>query len=203
MSECFSEDRLDDYLLNRLAEAERAGFEEHYFNCPGCFAALQSRDLVRQAVRAAGQPPRTAPAEAARPHGLRPWLAAAGAIGALAVLTLTLGPGLWRKAPVWTPPTTDAVRGTAVAVRTPQGLMETAPAALEWHALGEGVEYAVTLNGPGLDWSGRTREARIALPAAVREAQRPGPEYRWQVKAFAPQGYFMGASETQVFRVGR
>lgn len=203
MSECYSENRIDDYLLNRMAEAERAGFEEHYFNCPDCFAALQSRDLVRRAVRAAGPSPRTAPDGAVRPVGLRPWRPWLAAAGALAVLTLTLGPGLWKKAPVWTPPTTDAVRGAAVTVLAPKGSAESAPAALEWSPLGEGVEYAVTLNGPGLEWSGRTREARIALPAAVRDALRSGTEYRWQVKAFAPQGYFMGSSGTQVFRFGR
>jgi hypothetical protein len=77
------------------------------------------------------------------------------------------------------------------------------PSALEWRPLGEGVGYSVTLSGPGLDWSDRTQEPRIVLPAKVREALLPDTEYRWQVKAFAPQGFFMGTSGPQSFRIGR
>jgi hypothetical protein len=33
MKPCRFEDRIDDYLLNRLPEDQTAEFEEHYFNC--------------------------------------------------------------------------------------------------------------------------------------------------------------------------
>jgi hypothetical protein len=61
----------------------------------------------------------------------------------------------------------------------------------------------VSLNGPGVEWSGRTREPRIAIPEPIRRTLRPGTEYRWQVKAFAPQGFFTGTSGTQKFRIAR
>jgi hypothetical protein len=206
MRYCPQESRIDDYLLNRMDESERTGFEEHYFDCAACFRALEKRDLLLRAVKAAGSPALAVPPRHPRPLGhwiFRPWMAAAGAAGALLVAGLLLGPGLLRKPTVWTPPTGDAVRGGSITLVAPLGGVAAIPSALEWRPLGEDVEYAVTLSGPGVDLSEKTREPRIALPAKVREALRPDTEYRWQVKAFAPQGFFMGTSGPQSFRIGR
>jgi hypothetical protein len=130
-------------------------------------------------------------------------MAVAGAIGLLLVLGILFAPGPFHKPAPWTPPTEDAVRGGMIAAIAPLGDAAAAPAGLEWRPLGEGVEYAVALTGPGVDWSGRTREPRITLPEPIRAALRPGAEYRWQVKAFAPQGYFTGTSGTRTFRIAR
>jgi len=40
MKKCMFEDFIDDYLLNRLVKNKENKFEEHYFNCPFCFAQL-------------------------------------------------------------------------------------------------------------------------------------------------------------------
>jgi hypothetical protein len=204
MRVCPERSSIDDYLLNRMDESERTGFEQHYFDCASCFQALEKRDLVLRAVKAAGSPVLAVPFESPISRGrrlFRPWMAAAA--GALLLAGVLLGPGLLRKPAVWIPPTNDAVRGGTIEAVAPVGGTPAAPAALEWRPLGEGVEYAVTLSGPGVDWSGRTRETRIALPAPVRDGLRPDTDYRWQVKAFAPQGFFMGTSGPQRFRIGR
>ena len=73
------------YLLDEMSELERHRFEEHYFDCVDCAEEVRLGAVVREEVRAGGQP-----AEAARPHGLRlvakprnlftvvvPWAAAA------------------------------------------------------------------------------------------------------------------------------
>jgi hypothetical protein len=206
MRYCPQKSRIDDYLLNRMDESERTAFEEHFFDCASCFRALEKRDLVLRAVKAAGSAAFAVPSLSPRPRGhwiFRPWMAVAGAAGALLAAGLLLGPGLLRKTPAWIPPTADTVRGGSITAVAPMGGVTAAPAALEWRPLGDGVGYAVTLSGPGLDWSDRTQEPRIALPAKVREALRPDTEYRWQVKAFAPQGFFMGTSGPQSFRIGR
>jgi hypothetical protein len=200
---CPWENQIDDYLLKRLEESERARFEEHYFNCAACFRALEERDLLVRAVKAAGTPvPAAAPARrrAAGIRILRPWMAAAAVV---LVLGIVFGPGLFHKRAAWTPPTDDTVRGGAIAAVAPRGDAPEAPAALEWKPMADGVEYSVTLSGPGVEWSGRTRQSKIDLPEKIRGALRPGADYRWQVKAFAPQGYFTGNSETLTFRIAR
>lgn len=189
-----------------MDEPERSRFEEHYFNCAACFRALEKHELVLRAVKTAGRTALATPFARRRPWAdwtLRPWMAAAGAGALLLVLGIFFGPGAFRKPSPWTPPTEDAVRGGTITAIAPLGDAAAAPAALEWRPLGEGDEYAATLSGPGVDWSGRTREPRIVLPEPIRAALRPGEEYRWQVKAFAPQGYFTGTSGTRTFRITR
>ena len=204
MHSCPWENQIDDYLLNRLDESERTRFEEHYFNCAACFGALQERDLLVRAVKAAGAPVSAAAPARRREAGiriLRPWMAAAAGV---LVLGIVVGPGLFHKRSAWTPPTADTVRGGAIVAVSPRGDAPEAPAALEWKPLAEGIEYSVTLSGPGVEWSsGRTRQSNIDLPEKIRGALRPGADYHWQVKAFAPQGYFTGNSETLTFRIAR
>jgi hypothetical protein len=206
MKSCSQENRIDDYLLERMDESERTRFEEHYFNCSACFRAVQERDLALRAVKTAGVPAFSAVRERPRRGAfgiLRPWTAAVGGVCLLFVFGVLFGPGFFRKPTPWIPPIEDAVRGGAIAAIAPLGDAAATPAALEWRPVGEGVEYAVTLTGPDVEWSGRTRESRIALPDATRRALRSGAEYRWQVKAFAPQGFFTGTSGTQTFRIAR
>jgi hypothetical protein len=203
MHSCPWENQIDDYLLKRLEESERDRFEEHYFNCAACFGALEGRDLLVRAVKAAGAPVPAAEPARRREAGiriLRPWMAAAAAV---LVLGIVFGPGLFHKRAAWTPPTADTVRGGAIVAVAPRGDAPEAPAALEWKPMAEGIEYSVTLSGPGVEWSGRTRQSNIDLPEKIRGALRPGADYRWQVKAFAPQGYFTGNSETLTFRILR
>ena len=204
MRSCPQKYQIDDYLLNRMEESGRVRFEEHFFNCTACFGAVRERDLVLRAVKSSGAPA-FAVESARRRRGsgwfLRPWTAAAGAAGLLLILGILFGPGLFQKPASWIPPTNDAVRGGTITAIAPLGDAAAAPTALEWRPLGEGIEYAVTLTGPGVEWSGRTQEPRIILPEPIRGALRPGAKYHWQVKAFAPQGFFTGTSGTRTFRI--
>ena len=112
MRSCPWENQIDDFLLNRLEEPERARFEEHYFNCAACFEALAERDLLVRAVKAAGATvPAAAPRREANIRILRPWMAAASVV---LVLGIVFGPGLFHKRAAWTPPTDDTVRGGAI-----------------------------------------------------------------------------------------
>ena len=41
------EEALEGYLLGRLNEEDREAFEEHYFECAGCFDELRALQAVR------------------------------------------------------------------------------------------------------------------------------------------------------------
>ncbi len=43
MKECNFENRIDDYLLNRMTEENKEMFEIHFFNCPDCFEKIEER----------------------------------------------------------------------------------------------------------------------------------------------------------------
>lgn len=203
MSYCPQANQIDDYLFNRLGESESGDFEEHYFNCPACFRALEERELLIRSVKTAGEkvPAPTLQPRPAWKRVLRPWPIAA-ACAALAVLTILIAPWQARR-PSWTPPVSQTLRGGAIVGLAPQGAISTVPAALSWQSAAPGLEYAITLKGPGVEWSEKTEKTRIELPAEIRQSLRPNAEYRWQVKAFAPQGYLTANSDAVTFRLAR
>lgn len=41
----------EDYLANRLDESTRSAFEDHFFECDACFAALETEDALARASR--------------------------------------------------------------------------------------------------------------------------------------------------------
>lgn len=203
---CPAEDRLDDYLLNRLNEADRAAFEEHFFNCDSCFQAMVERDALLRAVRSRGGECFGSEARRGR-RTLRAtigWLfpAVAGA-AFLLVAALTFLTRFRSEPAPFVPPTDDTLRGGSVEIVAPRGTVTAAPAVLEWTAGPAGWDYSVILRGPGLDWSGRTAESKLAVPEDVRRSIQPGMEYTWQVKAFAEGGALTANSAPVVFRVVR
>ncbi|MGB7296993.1 MAG: zf-HC2 domain-containing protein, partial [Candidatus Aminicenantales bacterium] len=54
MKKCQYADEIDDYLLNRLEGAAKEQFEEHYFNCPSCFQAMEERDALISTIKSRG-----------------------------------------------------------------------------------------------------------------------------------------------------
>jgi len=208
MARCFQEEQIDDYLLGRLGETESGRFEEHYFNCSSCFARLAEREELIGVIRSKGRDIFKAPLrpEKARRRFalLRPWPAAAVlvAAGALAVvLLLPRAPETPLKFP---PPADDTLRGGSIAIIAPQGELASTPAALEWEAGAAGLDYQVTLTGPGLvEWTKDATETRVPLPEEIKRALKPGAEYSWKVKAFRKTGAFTGSSKETRFRIAR
>jgi len=54
MNSCRFRQAIDDYLLQRLGEEEKAGFEEHFFNCRDCFEELKAREEILRVIKARG-----------------------------------------------------------------------------------------------------------------------------------------------------
>jgi tetratricopeptide (TPR) repeat protein len=91
----------EQYLLGQLTEAEQQAFEEHYFDCPRCYAQLRDlRDLQQELGQIAPQirQERAAPVAAWMPRWA--WLASA------AVALVVAGLLLVSRTPVRQPPST-------------------------------------------------------------------------------------------------
>lgn len=204
MINCRNRKLIDDYLLDRLSSPARDRFEEHLFNCDQCFRDVRERQAMLAAVRAHG--PRIFAGRPVQHSGRLGWLrywpyAFAGAAALLAAwIGLRPEPDLPDLAPL-TAPVGDAVRGAAVEMVAPLGLQPKTPAVLEWKPAGAGADYNVEIRGPGWDWSARSGEARLELPAEIRAKLLPGVEYRWKVRAFAPEGGLLAVSKDAVFRI--
>ncbi len=206
MNHCQYGRQIDDYLMDRLSGPDRDAYEEHFFNCDECFRSVRDGQALLAAVRAHGRrifvevPGRRLP----RAGWLRHWpYAFAGAAVLFAAwIGLRPRPSMPDLMPM-TAPVSDAVRGAAVVPIAPLGVQSLAPSVLEWKPAGPGTSYEVTLTGRGLSWSDRTTAGRIELPDAIRALLVPGQEYRWKVRAFAPQGGFLGASDYAVFRLAK
>ena len=207
MKRCSWNDRVDDYVLGRMDEAERERIEAHYFECPDCFRAVEEKDALIRTLRARGQEIFAAAPAPVRTKTsaltLRPWLSAAAVTAVfIAAAVLILG---YRRAvpPQFTAPTNDTVRGLNLAPVGPVGSVAANPAVLEWQTAGPGVTYKITLQGAGVDWSAQTAEPRVVLPDDLRRGLRPGVDYTWQVRAFAEMGFLTGISPPIVFRIAR
>lgn len=204
MINCRSRKLIDDFLLGRLLGPERDDFDEHLFNCNKCFRDVREREALLAAVRAHGRSifAVTSGRRPSRLGWLRNWPYAFAGAAALLAAWIGLRPGssLPELLPL-TAPVSDAVRGAGVETVAPLGAQTQAPAALEWKPAGAGASYTVTLSGPGLAWSGRTAAGRIELPAEIQAKLLPGVEYRWKVRAFAPEGGLLAVSEDAVFSI--
>lgn len=205
MKNCDFNQRIDDFLLDRMNGPDRERFEEHLFNCDRCFRDASERWTILTTVRAHGRKlfsAEAAPKPRPRAAFLRLWPYATAAVAVLIAVWIGINPG--RPAPSLLPltaPVDDTVRGGSVELVSPLGALTTSPSALGWKSAGTEVSYSITLTGPGLNWTGDASEARIDLPADVRSRLVAGVEYRWKVKAFARQGGFLGASQEGVFRI--
>jgi len=171
-SERWPADVAERYLQGRLDEEEASAYEDHFFECEACFAALSDLRALQDGLS------RTRRAVEARPWIVRPprWVAAAAA-----VLVLGLAVAFWlpRRAP--TPPPSADAGSRAVTVAAP------APGASSLAELArvEAPPWTPTrLRGPESEASRRFRDAMepyakgdwgAALPL-LREAARLQPE---------------------------
>jgi len=208
MTSCCYRDDIDEYLLNRLSEEDKAAFEEHYFNCKACFQELKARAEVLRVIKNRGQDLFRSPDKAglplARPRKLnfKPALWGAAAAGVVALIVCVILITRPREtAPTFTLSGDDTVRGQAIGLIFPRGDVALTPVFLEWSPLAEGAEYTVSLFDQQRLWSETTRECRIRLPEEVRQRMIPGQAYSWQVKAFSPQGALTAISSRLQFKI--
>lgn len=212
MKKCIHEDLIDDYLLNRLSQADREAFEEHYFNCQHCFKELSERDEILSVIKKEGphlfkeiynKEATQKPSWKQRLAGAltsRPW----ATVAASAVLVLLIAVGLRILYPP-SPPhffiNEDQVRGESITLISPVIDIKAIPSEFKWTSLGENVVYKVYIYNHELLWSTETRENSIILPLEVREKMIAGEKYSWQVKAFSEDGVLISVSSRVQFKV--
>jgi Putative zinc-finger len=80
------EEILESYLTGRLSEEDREPFEEHYFECAGCFNDLRALQAIQRELRLGG-----AEFEAQKRHPFFQWIPVAG-LSVVGVLVLA---GQW------------------------------------------------------------------------------------------------------------
>lgn len=202
MKKCRYEDKIDEYLLNRLEGTERDAFEEHYFNCEDCFRMLRERERLIGAVKLRGRALLEAPPVRSlvrRPAPLA-WAAAAAGVALIAATILVL-PRFGRRAPEIVLTGDGAVRGGTIACLFPNGDLPEPPAAFAWRAPGTDLEFRVYLFRSDVIWTETTRANALALPPEIRARIADGEAYEWQVKAFSPQGGLAALSDRVRFQV--
>lgn len=203
MRECEFKGLIDEYLLGRLSQEETARFEEHYFNCPSCFAETTLRNeiigVVRQGAAFSHEP---APARAGNGLFTR-WAVICASAAAVLLAAWMLIPRPGSVAPQFVLTSDSVVRGASVAVVSPSANLDQAPAYLEWRAAGDGLDYRVTISNDKLLWSAITKGIKIAVPEEIRKSLKGNTTYSWQVKAFDKSGTLVSASAPTAFQIGR
>jgi len=212
MKPCRFEDRIDDYLLNRLPEDQTAEFEEHYFNCAPCFAELTARSEILSVVKT-GDLFRTAPESVKAEAESATWLrrlwafltpqrwALAGAAAVVLIAVAIILPQRRGQAPDFLL-TDDALRGGAITIISPVNYVRTSSAApFEWQSYGEGIEYKFSIGNHKPMWETPTMETSITLPEEIQAKLVPGETYTWQVKGFKKDGTLVAISSKVRFRV--
>ncbi len=213
MKQCLFEGQIDDYLLNRLEGDAKERFEEHYFNCTGCFAQLQERDELVSAIKAKGawlfarerQP--EVKGWAAALGKMTDWLTprqwATAAISAAVILFTVFGalPLLRHQTPQFTLSDSEVVRGRSLSLITPLIDVKAVPPYFEWAKLANAAEYKISIYNGALLWSASTADTRIAVPEEVKLKIVAGRAYAWQVKAFSANGTLVAVSSRVRFQV--
>ncbi|MGQ9470775.1 MAG: anti-sigma factor family protein [Candidatus Aminicenantales bacterium] len=212
MGRCRLEELIDGYLLNRLDGEEAERFEEHYFNCPRCFAQLQARDELIRAVKEQG-PGLVQDLHPARPKVLswasdvwmtivnHPWTLAPAVAALFLAAILIFSPFSKEKAPSFILNGDSVIRGQAINLISPIIDVSSPPLFFEWKKQGENLEYKIAVFNSGLLWTATTRETRIQVPEEVRQKMIPGEKYSWQVKAFSATGALLAVSSRVQFMI--
>lgn len=214
MRKCPFEEKIDDYLLEKLEDADRRAFEGHIFNCPSCFSLTSERDEILHVIKTdptllaetGDAPEKTRPA-----FNRRLWLASfkprewalAGLTACVSLVVLALLLTRPSESPVFLLEDDDAVRGRAVTLISPVIDIVGIPAYFEWREVGEDALYDLTLSNHVVLWKTTTRGNRVALPADIRAKMTAGETYSWQIKAFTAQGTLIAVSSRVRFTVDR
>lgn len=214
MKKCTFEDRIDDYLFNRLDEDKKREFEEHYFNCTSCFEKMTERDELVSVIKNKGNIifKDEYIAEAAKGETwlekitsfLTPRQWALATISAALLLIVVFGVLPYLKT---TPPqffiNEDSIRTYKITLISPVIDMETVHSKFEWIKLKrQDVEYKIYIyNNGDMLWSDSTKENFIILPEKTKKLLTAGEKYSWQVKAFSPEGTLISVSGKVQFKI--
>jgi hypothetical protein len=228
MKICQTEICVDDYLLDRLNEAGREEFEDHYFNCPACFETVSERAEMIAVIKEQGKSVfkeqlTTQPAKSglmARALALlspRQWAAAAVSTVLIVVAVIGIMPRPNNTTSLEFFVNDDVVRGDSVTLISPVINSSDVPKEFRWESSGEGVGYRISLyshlqmqgegqgyvHEPELLWSGDTAETSIFLPDEVASKMAAGGKYSWQVRAFSAEGSLIAVSSRAQFQITR
>jgi len=97
----------------------------------------------------------------------------------------------------------ETVRGASLTLISPVDGVKGVPAEFRWQALGENVEYQVSIYDERLVWKTSTKESRIIPPEDVKLRMAAGRAYSWQVKAFSREGTLIAVSSRVQFAITR
>ena len=211
MRNCKYDKLIDDYLFNRLSEEGRQEFEEHYFDCPVCFAKLEERETLITAVKYKGheifqdieqEEIQRLPLLEQITAFLTPkqWALATATAALLIVVALAVIPNLTTTQPEFFV-NDDLVRGGSIKLISPVITVQAIPSQFRWESLGDDVEYKIEIFNHNLMWSATTTNNFIALPDEVKNRMVSGEKYSWQVKAFSKEGTLIAVSSRVQFPV--
>jgi hypothetical protein len=213
MKTCRFEQKIDDYLLGRIKEEEKAEFEEHYFNCASCFQKTRERDQLIGVIKSSESlfAEQRQPAGEASPA---PWYdrvfafltpkqwALAGAAAALVLITVfTIIPNGGNVTPKFVLNGEETVRGESLTLISPVIDIAVIPPSFEWKKLGDDLEYSISIYNHDLLWKATTRDNRIVLPDEIRAKMSAGQKYSWQVRAFSEDGTLIAVSSRVQFQI--
>jgi hypothetical protein len=214
MKKCKFEDRIDDYLYNRLDATQRQEFEQHYFNCSHCFEKMKERDEMITVIKAKGNEifqdayaPRKARHSALESLYAfltpRQWVLAAASAALILVVALGIIPRLKTKSPEFFI-NEDLVRGSSITLISPViDNLHQVPSQFRWQALGENIDYRLFIYSENeLIWSTNTKDNFVTLSTEIKALLTPGHKYSWQVKAFSPEGTLIAVSSRVQFSFG-
>jgi hypothetical protein len=209
---CKFEELIDDYLLNRLPEAEQEIFEEHYFNCSHCFQEIQDRYDLISVIKSQGDKIFRDMEVVEKPEKIslvnsissfltpKHWLMVA--VSAILVVIVVIGviPSLKKTAPQFYV-SDDLVRGEIITLISPVLNIDDIPSFFRWKKEGDNVEYKVSIYKEKLLWTTTTKENFVTLPEDIKNQIQPGEQYFWQVRAFSPEGTLIAVSSRVRFMI--
>jgi hypothetical protein len=212
MQTCFSSDKIDDYLLQRLTEEEARAWEEHYFNCPDCFRDMSEREELMAVIKSRGpeifdEPRASAWTEPSRVEKFlnfftpRRWVFVSLAVIALIVIVFGVMPRQRPAPPHFVLDGEEVLRGETLTLISPVIDVTEPPPVFEWKTLPDADEYKVSLYAETLIWSVTTKNNSVALPEEIKAQLAPEQKYSWQVKAFSLQGQLIAVSSRLHFQI--
>jgi len=212
MKKCEYEDLIDDYLRNKLSEAETEKFEEHYFNCSSCFQKMTEREELISVIKNKGyeifqdeylseetkKSPWYEPVVSF--FTPRQWAWAAASAAVMLIVVLAVIPIMKSSSPQFFI-NEDLVRGQSITLISPVIDIKTVPSEFKWKNLGKDVEYKIYIYNDHLLWTGTTKQNSITLPDEVKKLMTTDQKYSWQVKAFSPEGSLISVSSRVQFKI--
>jgi hypothetical protein len=214
MKNCKFEELIDEYLLNRLSEEKKEGFEEHYFNCPSCFEKMRERNELLRLIKTRGemifedefqlQEARGASLAERILSFLTPKQWAMTAVSAAVILVIVFGVIFRPNHPTFQiiSSETETRSGKSIELLSPMLDINLVPTEFRWAKSDKELEYKFYIfsNGNQL-WTTTTKENFVVLPEEVRNLIKPMVKYSWEVKGFIPQGAIVAFSSKVFFRV--